>query len=108
VAAQIEAVRFRERAGSADGGAMLKSLFRTVVNVAVGSLIVGTILAHFGLTVGALLGDVHIPTAPIEVLLRDALAWVLPNIALGALVIVPVWLLAYLLRPSRESRSSRE
>ena len=83
---------------------MLKSLFRTVVNVAVGSLIVGTILAHFGLTVGTLLGDLHIPTAPIEVLLHDALAWVLPNIALGALVIVPVWLLVYLLRPSRESR----
>ena len=83
---------------------MLKSVFRTVVNVAVGSMIVGTILAHFGLTVGTLLGDLHIPTAPVEVVLRDALAWVLPNIALGALVIVPVWLLAYLLRPTRESR----
>jgi len=86
------------------GGAMLYSLFRTVVNVAVGSLIVGTILAHFGITADMLLGHLHIPTAPIEVLLRDALAWVLPNIALGALVIVPIWLLAYLLRPSRESR----
>jgi hypothetical protein len=86
---------------------MLYSLFRTVVNVAVGSLIVGTILAHFGLTAGTLLGDFHIPTAPIEVLLRDAVAWVLPNIALGALVIVPIWLLAYLLRPSRESREQR-
>jgi len=83
---------------------MLYSFLRTIVNVAVASMIVGTILAYFGITAGALLGGLHIPTGDVETLLREAVAWVLPNIALGALIIVPVWCLAYLLRPSRQGR----
>jgi hypothetical protein len=83
---------------------MVSSLFRTLVNVAVASMIVGTILAHFGLTIGTVLGELHLPATDVEGLLHEALAWVLPNIALGAIIIIPVWLLAYLIRPRRESR----
>jgi hypothetical protein len=37
-----------------------------------------------GLTARTLPGDLHIPTAPVEVLRRDVIARVLPNIALCA------------------------
>ena len=43
-------------------------------------------------------------TARLEELARTALAWALPNLLLGALVIVPVWFLLYLFRPPGESR----
>ena len=40
----------------------------------------------------------------IEAMFRKGIAWVLPNIALGSLIIVPVWFLAYILRPPGPTR----
>ena len=83
---------------------MLGRFTRTVVKVLVASLIVGTILAHFGLTPDELMRTAGLSTARLEELARVALAWALPNLLLGALVIVPVWFLLYLFRPPGESR----
>jgi hypothetical protein len=86
------------------GGRMLGSLTRTVIKVLVGSLIVGTILAHFGITTDELMKAAGLSTERIEDLARRGVAWALPNLLLGALVIVPVWFLLYLFRPPGESR----
>ena len=83
---------------------MLGRFTRTVVKVLVASLIVGTILAHFGLTPDQLMGAAGLSTARLEELARAGLAWALPNLLLGSLVIVPVWFLLYLFRPPGESR----
>jgi len=78
---------------------MLESLLRTLVKVAVASLIVGTILAHFGITADLLMKEFGITTDRVEDLLRRGLAWAMPNMLLGALIIVPLWFLAFLFRP---------
>lgn len=83
---------------------MLGRFTRTVVKVLVASLIVGTILAHFGLTPDELMRAAGLSTARLEELARAGLAWALPNLLLGALVIVPIWFLLYLFRPPGESR----
>ena len=83
---------------------MLGRFTRTVVKVLVASLIVGTILAHFGLTPDELMRAAGLSTERLEDLARAALAWALPNLLLGSLVIVPVWFLLYLFRPPGESR----
>lgn len=83
---------------------MLGRLTRTVVKVLVASLIVGTIMAHFGLTPDELMRAAGLSTARLEELARAGLAWALPNLLLGALVIVPVWFVLYLFRPPGESR----
>jgi Family of unknown function (DUF6460) len=83
---------------------MLGRLTRTVVKVLVASLIVGTILAHFGLTPDELMRTAGLSTERLEELARAGLAWALPNLLLGALVIVPVWFVLYLFRPPGESR----
>jgi hypothetical protein len=83
---------------------MLGRFTRTMVKVLVASLIVGTILAHFGLTPDELMRSAGLSTARIEELARAGLAWALPNLLLGSLVIVPVWFLLYLFRPPGESR----
>jgi hypothetical protein len=93
-----------QSAGRANVAPMLYSFLRTIVTVAVASMIVGTILAHFGITGHVLLRELHLRPEPIEAFLRHAVAWVLPNIVLGAAIIIPVWCLAYLLRPSGQSR----
>jgi uncharacterized protein DUF6460 len=87
-----------------DGARMLSRLTRTVVKVLVASLIVGTILGHFGLTPDELMRAAGFSTGRIEDLAREGLAWALPNLLLGSLVIVPIWFLFYLFRPPGESR----
>jgi hypothetical protein len=80
------------------------SLTRTMVKVLVASLIVGTILDHFGIRIDELLKTAGLSPDRIENLARQGIAWALPNLLLGSLVIVPVWFLFYIFRPPGESR----
>ena len=83
---------------------MLLSFLRTLIKVAVASLIVGTILAHFGIDFDVLMKEVGLSQARVESIFRRGVTWLVPNIALGALVIIPVWLIAYILRPPGPSQ----
>jgi H+/Cl- antiporter ClcA len=78
---------------------MLARLLSTLVKVAVASLIVGTILAHFGITADQILKGLGVTPERLAELAREGLAWAMPNLLLGSLIIVPVWLVAYLFRP---------
>jgi hypothetical protein len=83
---------------------MVSRLSRTLVKVLIASLIVGTILAHFGLNTDELIKTAGLSPDRIEDLARQGVAWALPNLLLGALVIVPVWFVLFLFRPPGESR----
>jgi acetyl-CoA acetyltransferase len=84
---------------------MLFSLVRTLVKVAVASLVVGTVLAHFGVTADELLRASGLTTERLAEYARQSVAWALPNLLIGSIVIVPIWFVAYLLRPPGQSRS---
>ena len=90
--------------GPRPGGRMLSRLTRTMVKVLLASLIVGTVLAHFGITTDELAKTAGLSPERIEDLARQGVAWALPNLLLGSLVIVPVWFVLYLFRPPGESR----
>ncbi|MEA2877038.1 MAG: hypothetical protein QOF14_2234 [Hyphomicrobiales bacterium] len=79
-------------------------LISSLVKVAVASLIVGTVLAHFGITADQILKDMGITPERLAELARQAFAWALPNLLLGSLIIVPVWFVAFLFRPPGERR----
>jgi acetyl-CoA acetyltransferase len=83
---------------------MLARLISSLVKVAVASLIVGTVLAHFGITADQILKDMGITPERLAELARQAFAWALPNLLLGSLIIVPVWFVAFLFRPPGERR----
>ncbi|MEI7804993.1 MAG: DUF6460 domain-containing protein [Hyphomicrobiales bacterium] len=85
---------------------MLHPILRTLVKVAIASLIVGTILAHFGITAEQLMREFGLSAERLQELARRGFDWALPNVLLGSLVIVPVWFLAYLFRPPGSSSSS--
>ena len=78
---------------------MRARLLATLVKVAVASLIVGTILQHFGITADQVLTDFGITPERLIELFRRGFAWALPNVLLGSLIIVPVWLVVFLFRP---------
>ncbi len=78
---------------------MFARLFASLVKVAVASLIVGTVLAHFGITADQVLKDMGVTPERLSEMARQAFAWALPNVLLGSLIIVPVWLVGFLFRP---------
>jgi hypothetical protein len=78
---------------------MLARLFSTLVKVAVASLIVGTVLAHFGITADQVLKDMGLTPERLAELARQGFSWALPNVLLGSMIIVPVWLVVLLFRP---------
>jgi hypothetical protein len=75
------------------------------VKVAVASLIVGTVLSHFGITTEQMIREFGLSQQQIVDLAERCAAWALPNLLLGSLVIVPVWFLIYLFRPPGPSSS---
>ena len=84
---------------------MLHAFLRTLVKVTIASLIVGTVLAHFGITADQVIGEVGLSQRQLVDLAERAASWALPNLLLGALVIVPIWFLLYLFRPPGRSSS---
>ena len=84
---------------------MLNATLRTLVKVAVASLVVGTILAHFGITADQLMREAGLSVENLQDYARRGFAWALPNVLLGAMVIVPIWFLVYLFRPPGQSSS---
>jgi hypothetical protein len=78
-------------------------LILTLIKVVVASLIVGTILTHFGITADMLVRELGLSAERVEDWARRGWAWALPNVTVGAMVILPLWLVLYLLRPPRGS-----
>ncbi len=88
-----------------DGAWMLHPILRTLVKVAVASLVVGTILAHFGITAEQLMHEFGLSAERIEDYAQKGFTWAWPNVLLCSLVIVPIWFLVYLFRPPGRSSS---
>ena len=78
---------------------MFHPLIRSLVKIVVASLIVGTILTHFGITPEKLVREFGFSFDRIEDLARRGLSWAVPSLMVGAMVILPVWFLLYLFRP---------
>ena len=84
---------------------MLYATLRTLAKVVVASLVVGTILAHFGITADQLMREFGLSADRVEDYARKGFAWAWPNVLLGALVIVPIWFIVFLFRPPGRSSS---
>lgn len=77
----------------------MQTLLRTLIKVAVASLIVGSIMSHFGITLEVLMHRAGLTPERVEELARQAVAWAWPNMLLGSTVILPFWFLVFILRP---------
>jgi hypothetical protein len=80
---------------------MFHAFVRTLLKVTIASLIVGAVLAHFGITTDRIMLQVGLSQDRVLELARQGLTWALPHLLLGSLVIVPLWFLFYLFRPPR-------
>lgn len=75
--------------------------FSALFKIAVVSLITGALLSAFDISAADLLAKVGLTPELLLELLQRGVAWAIPNIILGSMVIVPIWLIVYLLRPPK-------
>lgn len=79
---------------------MFKAL-STIVKIAIASLITGVVLTKLDLSAEQILLELGMTPENVMLHLEQGFRWAMPNIILGSMVIVPVWLVVYLFRPPR-------
>jgi hypothetical protein len=72
-----------------------------VLKFVLASLILGAVMNLVGLSFPRLLASLGMTADDFWLLLQRFYAWALPNIGLGAAVILPIWLFTYLFLPPR-------
>lgn len=73
----------------------------TVLKIGIASLLVGAVLAKMNLSAEQILLEVGLTPERVYEIVQMAFRWAIPNIVLGSIVVVPVWLVIYLFRPPR-------
>lgn len=73
----------------------------TFFKIAVISLLVGAGLSFVNITAQDILGSVGMSPLELWIYLLEFRDWAIPNIILGAFIVVPIWLVIYLIRPPR-------
>ncbi|MCY0149990.1 DUF6460 domain-containing protein [Hoeflea sp. G2-23] len=72
-----------------------------IVKIGLASLATGAVLSALNISAAELLEEIGLTPERVFALLQEGAAWAIPNIVLGSMVIVPIWLVTYLLRPPR-------
>lgn len=76
----------------------------TIVRLLILSFVVGFILNVLDLDPGSLLRGIGGTVESVFTTVVDAVRWAVPHVLIGAIVVVPVWLVVYLLRYARGRR----
>lgn len=77
----------------------------TIVKLALVCLFVGFLLVFFGIDPVALMQNFPEAIQSIFEVVADLIRWAVPYIMLGAVVVIPIWLVFFLLRVARGRRS---
>ena len=72
-----------------------------LLKVLLACLILGAVLTLMGVTTPVLLGFLGLTPEDIRLGLETAVIWSIPRIVLGAVIIVPAWLIIYIFMPPR-------
>jgi hypothetical protein len=72
-----------------------------LIKLALASLIAGTLLSLFGITPRAALDSLGMTSQDVQDAIVNTFAWAAPRMLMGAIVIVPLWFVTYMLMPPR-------
>lgn len=76
-------------------------MFSTAVKIAIASLATGIVLQKLNLSAEEILSEFGLTPDSVLGVINNGITWAVPNIILGSMVILPVWLVVYLFRPPR-------
>jgi len=65
------------------------------------SILVGAALSAVDMSAADILARIGLTPDRVITLIGKAFEWMLPNLVLGSMIILPLWGLAYVLRPPR-------
>lgn len=80
---------------------MIYNALSTLIKFILVAVFVGAVLNEFNISTDEVLADVGLTPSHIMQILRDGIDWALPHFILGALVLIPIWLIIFLLKPPR-------
>lgn len=80
---------------------MFYNALSTLVKFFLGAVLIGALLNEFNISADEVLSDVGFTPEHIVALMREGVDWALPHFILGALVLVPIWIVIFLLKPPR-------
>ena len=78
---------------------MIQHALSVLVKFFIGAVAVGALLSAFDITAEEVLLDVGFTPEAILAFVREGFGWALPHILLGAMVLIPIWLIIFLLKP---------
>ena len=81
-------------------GRMLQVL-SAIFKICLASLVAGAILSALNISAADLLSDIGLTPEDVFALLQRGAEWAIPNLVLGSIVVIPIWLVAFLFRPPR-------
>lgn len=84
-----------------DLGTSLLRFLAATFKIALASLITGAGLSFFDMSSVELLARIGMTPADLWSYVVRGVNWAVPNILLGSLIVVPVWLLTYIFLPPR-------
>ena len=73
-----------------------------LIKIVLASLLAGSLMAFIGISTDSILAFFGMTAEEFWSALDAAGAWASPRIVLGAVIVLPVWLLTYLLMPRRD------
>jgi hypothetical protein len=76
-------------------------LMSAIFKITIASLMAGAALSALNISAADLLLDIGLIPDKVFTLMQQGAQWAIPNLVLGSLVVIPVWLVAYLFRPPR-------
>lgn len=80
---------------------MPRNIGGTLIRLFILSLVVGIVLSVFDIDPEGLLGSIGGTVESIFAVLVDAVEWAVPFVLIGAIVVVPIWLILTVLRMVR-------
>ncbi|MGB5092576.1 MAG: DUF6460 domain-containing protein [Parvibaculum sp.] len=78
---------------------MFLNSLSTLVKFFIGAVAIGALLNAFNISADQVLRDLGLTPDSIFAFVLDGISWALPNFILGALVLVPIWIVIFLLKP---------
>ena len=83
---------------------MLYNALSTLAKFVIAAVAVGALLNAFDISAQGVLGDLGVTPDAIIAFVQDGIDWALPNFLLGAMVLVPIWVVIFLLKPPKIGR----
>lgn len=83
------------------GGRLVHTVLSGFLKLALASLLAGSLLSIFGITPRSVMDFLGVTAEELHNGMVSAFAWAAPRMVMGAVVILPIWLVTYILMPPR-------